>query len=144
MSIQLRLSKNHQTDRHGCPDDGSWVEGGNQAADQCLDSLNVIDALLGKQGAKGRASLVQQDNGGSNLGFRVGDWKLVRARAQHKEPDASGNVPDGKSKKGKAGARLYHRAEDPAENTNLADKQPEKLAELSKALDAIIDNGRSR
>jgi arylsulfatase A len=45
----------------------------------CLDSLDVLDALLGKPGAKGRDHLVQQDNGSSgNLGFRVGDWKLVR------------------------------------------------------------------
>jgi hypothetical protein len=68
----------------------------------------------------------------------------VRGRAQHKDPDAAGNWPEEASKKVKAGGRLYHLADDPAENTNLADKQPEKLAELSKALDAIIANGRSR
>jgi arylsulfatase A len=45
----------------------------------CLDSMDVLDALLGKPGAKGRDHLVQQDNGSSgNFGFRVGDWKLVR------------------------------------------------------------------
>jgi arylsulfatase A len=47
--------------------------------DACLDSLDVMAALLGKPGAKGRNHLVQQDNGkGGNYGLRVGKWKLQR------------------------------------------------------------------
>ena len=45
----------------------------------CPDSFNVLGALLGKKGAKGRDHLVQQDNGrGGNYGYRVGNWKLQR------------------------------------------------------------------
>ena len=47
--------------------------------DACLDSLNVMDAMLGKKKAKGRPHLIQQDNGrGNNYGYRVGNWKLQR------------------------------------------------------------------
>ncbi|MFM7751487.1 MAG: sulfatase-like hydrolase/transferase, partial [Opitutaceae bacterium] len=43
------------------------------------DSFDVSGALLGRAGAKGRASLVQQDNGqAGNYGYRAGNWKLVR------------------------------------------------------------------
>jgi len=112
-------------------------------ADQCLDSLNVLDALLGKEGGKGRESLVQQDNGGGNLGFRKGQWKLLRGRVQHKDPDAAGNWPAAGGKK-PPGARLYNLSEDPAETRNLAPREPEKLAEMSQELDAIIAAGRSR
>ena len=58
----------------------------------CLDSFNVLDALLGKEGATGRDHLLQQDNNGAKLGLRVGDCKLVRQRG------AAG----GPAKKGKA------------------------------------------
>ena len=45
----------------------------------CLDSFNVLGALLGRNGAKGRDHLVQQDNGKKeNFGLRVGKWKLQR------------------------------------------------------------------
>ena len=47
--------------------------------DACLDSFNVLTALLGESGAKGRDHLVQQDNGNNGTyGLRVGDWKLHR------------------------------------------------------------------
>jgi arylsulfatase A-like enzyme len=46
----------------------------------CLDSLQRPPALLGEKGAKGRDSLLQQDNNGTNLGLRMGDWKLVRMK----------------------------------------------------------------
>jgi hypothetical protein len=47
--------------------------------DACLDSLDVMDAMLGKKGAKGRPHLIQQDNGrGNNYGYRAGKWKLQR------------------------------------------------------------------
>ena len=48
-------------------------------AEAFLDSFDVSGALLGRAGAKGRASLVQQDNGQlGNYGYRAGNWKLVR------------------------------------------------------------------
>ena len=52
--------------------------------DACLDSLDVMNALLGKKG-RGRSHLVQQDNGrGNNYGYRVGNWKLQRHDSKRK------------------------------------------------------------
>lgn len=109
--------------------------------DQCLDSMDVMDALLGKPDATGRESLVQQDNGtGNNYGFRKGNWKLMRGRAQHKDPDAGANWPKNLKKKGRLADRLFDLTKDPSESEDLAASKPEKLAEL----DDIIAAGRSR
>ena len=48
------------------------LTGAELTDDACLDSIDVMDALLGKGGAKGD-HLIQQDNGrGGNYGLRVG------------------------------------------------------------------------
>ena len=50
--------------------------------DACLDSLDVMPALLGQPGARGRENLIQQDNGRNGVegsfGYRSGKWKLQR------------------------------------------------------------------
>ncbi len=103
--------------------------------DACLDSFNVLDALLGKPDAQGRKDLVQQDNGKrGNFGYRDGDWKLVR---------------QGKTKASKAQAaaepvNLYNLAEDPGETTNLLDKHPDIAKKMSAQLDSYIEAGRTR
>lgn len=113
--------------------------------DAALDSMNVSGALLGEPGAAGRESLVQQDNGrGGNFGYRKGDWKLVRGRAQYAQPVAGANLPKEIKSQGKIVDRLYYLPEDPAELYDLAAQAPKKLAELQQELDAIIQAGRSR
>jgi arylsulfatase A-like enzyme len=58
-------------------------------ADACLDSFNVLGALLGEKDAKGREHLIQQDNGQrGNFGFRVGDWKLQRTAGRGKQANS--------------------------------------------------------
>ncbi|MGY8689673.1 MAG: arylsulfatase, partial [Verrucomicrobiales bacterium] len=48
-------------------------------ADACLDSHNLLGALLGEGDTQGRVHLIQQDNGqAGNFGYRVGKWKLQR------------------------------------------------------------------
>ena len=91
-------------------------------AGACLDSFNVLGALIGEPGAKGRDHLVQQDNGGQNLGFRQGKWKLVRGKAAGK----------------KGGGRLYDLDADPGEKQNVADRHPEIFSRLNAALDAAL------
>ena len=55
------------------------LSGTNLPTDACLDSLNFVDAMLGKPNAKGRDHLIQQDNGqAGKFGFRVGNRKLPR------------------------------------------------------------------
>lgn len=50
----------------------------------CLDSVDVLGALLGDPGSKGRDHLLQQDNSGSYFGLRGGNWKLVRQKTNAK------------------------------------------------------------
>ncbi len=106
----------------------------------CLDSFNVLDALLGKEGAKGRDHLLQQDNNGAKLGLRVGDWKLVRMK---------GSAPT-KAKKGKAAknaparGQLYDLSKDPGEANDLAAQNADRLERMNDLLDKIIADGRSR
>ncbi|MEX1114308.1 MAG: arylsulfatase [Akkermansiaceae bacterium] len=91
------------------------------------DSHNAIDVLLGKS-VVGRAVIVQE--GISGLAMRSGDWKFIRphkGEANFKSM-RSGNSPQ---------PQLYNLAEDPAETKNLARKNPEKLAELTAALEGI-------
>ncbi len=110
--------------------------------DACLDSIDVIDALLGKAGAKGRDHLVQQDNGrGGNYGLRVGDWKLQRhdsKRARNVVVErqlANTAVPQ---------YQLFDLASDPAEKTNVLAEHPAIAKRLKKQLATVIADGRSR
>lgn len=99
----------------------------------CLDSQNVLGALLGEKEAKGRESLLQQDNGGNNFGLRAGEWKLVRNRPG-----------GGLKKKATPPDKLFNLRTDPAEKTDLAAEHPAELKRLQHQLDQLIAAGRSR
>jgi arylsulfatase A-like enzyme len=110
--------------------------------DACVDSINVIDALLGKTSAKGRDHLVQQDNGNSGtFGLRSGDWKLhrydkKRARNVVVERElANTKVPQ---------FQLFNLADDPAEKRDLLADHPEIAAKMKSQLKKIIADGRTR
>lgn len=110
--------------------------------DACLDSFDVLDALLGKEDARGRDHLVQQDNGASGTyGLRVGDWKLQRydrKRARNKVVEvklANTTVPQ---------YQLFNLKTDPAETRNVFKDQPDVGNKLVAQLQKIIDAGRSR
>ena len=110
-------------------------------ADGCLDSLNVLPALLGEAGAKGRDHLLQQDNSGGNFGFRMGDWKLVRMKNKGKS-----QATVSRKKRDDAGGvhRLYYLPDDPGETKNVSAENAEKTKELVEKLDAVVAAGRSR
>jgi arylsulfatase A len=112
------------------------------APEDCIDSHDIMDALLGKQDAKGRAHLIQQDNGkGGNYGYRVGDWKLQR----HDSKKARNVVVEKPLVNTKVKQyRLYNLAQDPSESTDVID-QYTNIAELMiKELQKHIDAGRTR
>ena len=111
------------------------------AADGCLDSMNVLDALLGKPGAKGRDHLLQQDNGSGNFGLRAGQWKLVRLVRRGK-PEA--RVSKTELHLPNATHSLYNLADDPGETTDVSAANPEIAKRLTTQLDALISAGRSR
>ncbi len=108
------------------------LTGANIPADSCLDSINVLGALLGETGAKGRTHLLQQDNSGNQFGLREGNWKLVRKNGAKK------------AKKQAPVDQLFNLEKDPAETTNLAAEQPEELKHLQSLLTKIIADGRTR
>jgi arylsulfatase A-like enzyme len=91
------------------------------------DSIDVLPALLG-EAPTGRASLVENGNG-----LRIGIWKFIQGAGQ------------GKMKAGApAVVQLYNLADDPSETTNLAARQPERVAEMAAVLQRIRAAGRSR
>ena len=107
--------------------------------DGCLDSLNVIDAMMGTKGAQGRVSLLQQDNGSGSLGYRRGDWKLNRH-------------PKGKTRNNnmRLQARdvpkwaLFNLKTDLAEKTDVKEENPGVFDTMKAELEAMIKVGRSR
>ncbi|TWU39777.1 sulfatase family protein [Novipirellula artificiosorum] len=111
-------------------------------SDACLDSFNVLGALLGEDDAKGRDHLVQQDNGSSGtFGLRVGQWKLHR----YEKKTARNVVVETELANTKVPAfQLFNLEKDPAEKTNVLDDEPVVAERLKNQLTAIIQQGRSR
>jgi arylsulfatase A len=107
----------------------------------CLDSLNVLDALLGKPGAKGRDHLLQQDNGGGNFGLRAGDWKLVRLEKRGK---SEARVSKADHPLPAARHTLYQLSADPGERTDVSAAHPEVVQRLQAEMDRLITAGRTR
>lgn len=108
----------------------------------CRDSFNLLPALLGEAGAKGRDHLVQQDNGVSgNFGLRAGEWKLVR---QKKAGRTQAVVSLDKRPEKAPLHALYHLPSDPAESRDVSAENPEKLRELIAKLDAVLAAEGSR
>jgi arylsulfatase A len=113
--------------------------------DACLDSLNVMDSLLGAKKAKGRPHLIQQDNGrGNNYGYRVGNWKLQRHDSKR-----TNNYQVNKLLGGQRGQKvpqfaLFDLSKDPAEKTDLSGKYPKILSKMKTELQKFLDDGRSR
>lgn len=106
----------------------------------CLDSLNVLDALLGKDGAKGRDHLVQQDNGqGGNYGLRVGNWKLLRHDSKRTK-----NTELRLQNRQVSRFQLFNLETDPSERTNVIQDHKEVADELTQQLEDLIAAGRSR
>ncbi len=109
-------------------------------SNSCLDSFNVLDALLGESSAKGRDHLLQQDNGTSgNFGLRVGDWKLQR----HASGKTS-NVELRLTSSSMPRLQLFNLADDPAEKHDLAGSKPDLAKQMDEQLTRIIEAGRSR
>ena len=110
------------------------------AENQCLDSFNVMDALLGKPGAKGREFLIQQNNGGTSFGLRMGEWKLVRQKRPHKTQAVVTKRPVVAPKQLNS---LYHLSDDPGETRDVSAEHPEVFQHMVELLDKLIADGRS-
>ncbi len=108
----------------------------------CLDSFDVMDALLGKSGVKGRDHLIQQDNGSAgNYGFRVGTWKLLR----HDSKRTRNLKVDKQLEDSQVPAfQLFDLAKDPGETKNVIAEFPDVAERLKAHLTSLLDAGRSR
>jgi arylsulfatase A len=110
--------------------------------DACLDSFNLLGALLGEDQAKGREHLVQQDNGSNGtFGLRAGQWKLH----SYKKGSARNVVVETQLANTKVPPlQLFNLQQDPSEKNNVIGKHPEVAARLKSQLDDIMEQGRSR
>lgn len=98
------------------------------------DSFNVLPALLGETLTKPvRDHLVLQRNTAERLALRRGAWKLI-----------AGTQPEAAQKKKASETELYNLVSDPAEASNLAEQQPEKVKELAALLARIKSAPASR
>lgn len=75
--------------------------------------------------------------------IRAGDWKLVLGGNSDAGREGEGTATKAKGKKKKAAAKpagpeLFNLKTDPYEKTNLADSNPDKLAELRARYDAYL------
>ena len=110
--------------------------------DACPDSFDVMNALLGKKGAKGRNHLVQQDNGKSgNYGYRVGKWKLQRHDSKRRH-----NVHVNTRLQFHPAPRysLFDLSNDVQEENDIAVQHPKVFGRMKRELQKIIDDGHSR
>jgi arylsulfatase A-like enzyme len=110
--------------------------------DACLDSFDVLAALLGDADAGGRDHLVQQNNGNNGTwALREEDWKLHRYDSKTarnivvEQPLDNTRVPQ---------YQLFHLGEDPGETRNVIAQHREVAERLQRRLAQIIDAGRSR
>lgn len=110
--------------------------------EMCVDSFDVMDALLGKPNAKGRDHLVQQDNGkNGTYALRAGSWKLHRSDKETarnvivEQKLANTKVPK---------FQLFDLASDPTESKNVIEANPEVAERMQSQLAEILAARRSR
>jgi arylsulfatase A-like enzyme len=102
-----------------------------------LDGLDVWPMLTEKEPSPHEAILIAQSP--QNAAVRMGDWKLIRIGEA-----AAGAAGEGAGKKGKAKGRkyepvmLFDLAGDPGETTNLAKKEPERVAMMTARLAELL------
>lgn len=107
-------------------------------AEGCLDSQNVLPALLGES-QTGRDSAIFHVGGTKTpLTLRQGNWKFMEA--------GKGGYGKAAAKKDSGGkqVQLYDLSKDLGEQTNLAAQLPEKVKEFSEAIRQAREAGRTR
>jgi arylsulfatase A-like enzyme len=98
-------------------------------ADAKFDGVNLLPYVTGEKSGAPHDALYWRL--GQQIAVRAGDWKLVKAvgMASVKPPRQAGGKAD------TGGAELYNLKDDIGEKTNLAEKNPDKLAELAALWD---------
>ena len=97
------------------------------------DAFDLSDTLLNTSAAEGRPFVIQQDNGGRNLGLRMGDWKLIRQRSSNGKESAK-PLQD----------QLFNLVSDPGEAQDLSVTHRDDLKRLQTKLDEVLAAGEAR
>ncbi len=111
------------------------LTGQRLASDDAPDSLDVLQALLGRS-KTGRDHIVEH---AGTLSVIKGQWKYIEpgkgAKFNRNTNTELGNDPQ---------PQLYNLADDIGEKHNLAERYPTKVRELADALRTVRERGRSR
>jgi arylsulfatase A-like enzyme len=113
-------------------------------AGQCLDSFNVLPALLGQITPVPLRPHFVAHTGGTEGPFSIqsGDWKYLEVTAPVRAADSRKAVQAKSGGTRQSG--LFNLANDVAEEDNLVAKEPEKLKELQALLAKLRGAGSSR
>jgi arylsulfatase A-like enzyme len=103
------------------------------------DSVSILPALLGTDNAPLRGAVVHHSINGS-FAIRQGNWKLELCADSGGWSDPK---PGSKEAKSLPPTQLYDLAADIGETRNVYAENPEVVARMTRALEAIIANGRS-
>ena len=102
------------------------------------DSRSFYSTLMGNEQSTIRTSLVTADMHGMQA-LRMGDWKYIDNTLPEELPEVRRKRISMPLKQ-----QLYNLTEDPAENMNLADKNPEMVNKLIKELNRIKNRESTR
>lgn len=100
-----------------------------------VDSFDLSPVLLGENLDKPIRTNIISQNGRGVLAFRDGDWKLRVSKAPKWNGDVAVLQPP---------FYLHNLASDPAEETNLARKHPDRVKKMGRHLEDLLKQGRSR
>lgn len=115
------------------------LTGAEMPQEGCLDSLNVLPALLGESHV-GRTQFIAHVGGIKGpLAIREGNWKFIQPGAGQYGKAAQGNETKPAPK-----GLLYNLTTDPAEENNLAEQLPDRVHELSETIQKAREAGRTR
>ncbi len=103
------------------------------------DSVSILPALSGTDTAPLREAVVHHSIQGA-FAIRRGDWKLEMCPGSGGWSDPK---PGSEAAKKLPPVQLYHMQQDLSETTNLQDRHPEIVAELTELLQKYIDQGHS-
>ncbi|WP_179348352.1 sulfatase family protein [Winogradskyella pacifica] len=130
-----------QTDRLTCMTD--FIATCSDITGIKLDDTSGVDAIsflptLKDPKKTNREDIISHSINGS-FSIRKGDWKLALC------PGSGGwSTPRaGQTPEGSPSVQLFNLSDDIAETTNLQDKYPEKVEELTQLLQSYVDKGRS-
>ena len=103
------------------------LTGVNLPAGACPDSQNQLSVLLGQE-TQGREHLVHE---AWHMALRVGSWKYIPPGTTREKlgPWSKVTIPEP--------GYLFDLAEDPGETTDLARREPERLAAMAARLEAL-------